>query len=136
MSFLTVPITPVSSQNWIKATLNRWAAELRRVRFLDLPIDGWGPEKGEFLRYDGQFWRPGTLKEAFSEAGQLYENISITAGAEVGTTHTLGSTPSMIIFTYRNGGVFEDGPTAHTDTTFYIRNAGSVDGTVSALVLP
>lgn len=135
MSFFSLPISAENTQSWVKATFGRWAAELRRKRLLDLPPDDYDPKSGDLLRYDGQYWQPTTLRNALSTSGEHYEDISISAGSEVGTAHTLGATPKMIIITKRQGGLVEDGPTSHTTTTFYLKNRGTTAATVSVLLV-
>ena len=85
-------------------------------------------------------WFTRRLNLLFGNGGlpfaEFHENISISAGSEVATAHSLGSVPSMIIITARKDGIFEDGDTSNTSTNFYIKNIGVVDGVVSCLVVP
>lgn len=68
--------------------------------------------------------------------GEHITGITVSAGAEQATAHSLGVTPSMVIITARKGGVVEDGTTPNTSTNFYLENKGFVNATVDVLVMP
>lgn len=139
MTFLSLPISKPSSP---QSTFTRWAAELRRKRFLSLKKEVFEVEDQDLIRYDGQHWVPKSLTEVLPTAvsGDLLQFDGTNWNAKDLTEILPAATAWSPTFTAVGGGSLTSDTATWADYVDQIhlvhiefRVSPSVTGTVSSI---